>query len=90
MVATVVVRMKDAKPVPVIPLAAVVKSGDGGYGVYTVEKGNGGERVRLQRVTLGAVRGNSVQIASGLSSGQRIVAAGGLQLADGESVRLVP
>jgi RND family efflux transporter MFP subunit len=92
MVATVLVHGARPTPAPMIPLAAVVKSpvDARGYGVYTIESRDGVERVRLQPVTLGAVRRNSVVIAAGLTAGQRIVATGGLQLADGEAVRVVP
>ncbi len=90
MVATVVVAaVPDASKAPAIPLAAVVKS-PSGYGVYTVSSNNGGDRVRLQPVTLGPVRGNAVVITAGLNHGQRVVATGGLQLADGERVKQIP
>ena len=93
MVATVrVAGEQDESPLPAIPLAAVVKSGSasGGYGVYAIDSRDGGDRVRLQPVRLGPVRGNSVIITAGLNQGQRIVATGGLQLADGERVRQIP
>jgi len=93
MVATVIVAgARDAKPLPAIPLAAVVKSSaaQGGYGVYAIETRDGSDRVRLLPVSLGPVRGNAVVIAAGLSPGQRIVASGGLQLADGERVKQIP
>jgi multidrug efflux system membrane fusion protein len=87
MVATVIVSgARDSSPAPSIPLAAVVKS-PSGYGVYTVD---GTDRVRLQPVTLGSVKGNSVVITAGLNPGQRVVAAGGLQLSDGEAVKQIP
>ncbi len=83
---------RDGAPQPSIPLAAVVKSPDaqGGYGVYAVESRDGGERVHLQPVSLGPVRGNAVVITAGLAAGQRIVATAGLQLSDGERVRQIP
>jgi RND family efflux transporter MFP subunit len=87
MVATVILAgVQDPSPQPSVPLAAVVRS-PGGYGVYTVDRG---DRVRLQPVTLGPVRGNAVMITAGLHLGQRVVATGGLQLADGEAVKQIP
>jgi multidrug efflux system membrane fusion protein len=87
MVATVIVAgVRDPAPAPSIPLAAVVKSSSG-YGVYTID---GSDRVRLQPVTLGPVRGNAVVITAGLNPGQRVVATSGLQLSDGEAVRQIP
>lgn len=86
MVATVVVPgAQDEKPVPSIPLTAVVKA-QGGYGVYLVERGS----VHLQPVTLGPVRGNAVLVTAGLAPGQRVVATGGLQLASGEKITEIP
>jgi len=90
MVATVVVAgVKDTTPAPSIPLAAVVKAPNG-YGVYTVEHQQGADRVRLQPVSLGAVRGNAVVITAGIQPGQRIVSTAGLQLVDGERVQQIP
>jgi len=93
MVATVIVAgLRDASPMPSIPLAAIVKSpsAQGGYGVYAIENHDGHDRVRLQPVSLGPVRGNAVVITAGLTPGQRIVATGGLQLSDGERVQQIP
>ncbi|MDX2154322.1 MAG: efflux RND transporter periplasmic adaptor subunit [Bryobacteraceae bacterium] len=90
MVATVVaISAGDPSPLPSVPLAAIVKrpGTEGGHGVYALESRDGGEIVRLQPVALGPVRGNSVTITAGLHPGQRIVAAAGLQLADGERVK---
>jgi multidrug efflux system membrane fusion protein len=93
MVATVVVGgVRDVAPQPTIPLAAVVKSDSpkGGYGVYAIDHREGTDHVRLQPVSLGPVRGNAVVITAGLNPGQRVVATGGLQLADGERVKQIP
>jgi multidrug efflux system membrane fusion protein len=90
MVATVVVPgVKETTPAPSVPLAAVVKA-QAGYGVYTVENRDGSDRVRLQPVSLGPVRGSAVVITAGLNQGQRVVATAGLQLVDGERVRQIP
>jgi multidrug efflux pump subunit AcrA (membrane-fusion protein) len=89
MVATVVVAgLRDTAPRPSIPLAAVVKPGpaQGEYGVYAIDN----DRVRLQPVSLGPVRGDAVVVTAGLIAGQRIVATAGLQLSDGERVRQIP
>jgi RND family efflux transporter MFP subunit len=93
MVATVVVAgARDTAPMPAIPLAAVVKSptSPGGFGVYAIDSRDGSDRVRLQPVSLGPVRGNAIVIMAGLNPGQRIVATAGLQLADGERVKQIP
>jgi multidrug efflux pump subunit AcrA (membrane-fusion protein) len=92
MVATVLVAgVKDSSPSPAIPLSAVVKAPAGqGYGVYTIDHSDGSDRVKLRPVTLGPVRGNAVVVTAGLHPGQRVVAAAGLQLADGERVKQIP
>jgi RND family efflux transporter MFP subunit len=73
-----------------VPLAAIVRSGEGGYGVFVVE-GNGSHAVaRVREVQLGDVRGNHVVVTSGLSTGETIVVSGPGLLADGNRIRIIP
>ncbi|MFN0104816.1 MAG: efflux RND transporter periplasmic adaptor subunit [Bryobacteraceae bacterium] len=95
MLATVVVAGVNSAvdPQPSIPLAAVVKGqagGPGGYGVYTIDTRDGADHVRLQPISLGAVKGSAVMVTSGLQPGQRVVSTAGLQLADGERIKQIP
>lgn len=86
MVATVVTAAHDQpSKAPSVPLAAVVRSGNG-FGVFVVEK----DRARLRPVTIGEVRGNAAAVTSGLNAGDRVIATGGLQLNDGDEVRQIP
>jgi RND family efflux transporter MFP subunit len=73
-----------------VPLGAIVRSGEGGYGVFVVE-GHGSEAVaRARAVQLGDVRGNQVVVTGGLSTGETIVVSGPGLLADGNRVRIIP
>lgn len=90
MVATV--STADASPAPpevLVPMAAIVRAGQG-FGVYLAEARHGEWRVRRVPVSLGPLRGNEVAVTHGLQPGQRIVGTGGLQLTDGEMVRVIP
>jgi RND family efflux transporter MFP subunit len=73
-----------------VPLGAIVRAGEGGYGVFIVE-GHGSEAMaRSRAVQLGDVRGNQVVVTSGLNAGETIVVSGPGLLADGNRVRIVP
>jgi RND family efflux transporter MFP subunit len=73
-----------------VPLGAIVRAGEGGYGVFIVE-GHGAEAVaRARAVQLGDVRGNQVIVTEGLSTGETIVVSGPGLLADGNRVRIIP
>jgi multidrug efflux pump subunit AcrA (membrane-fusion protein) len=73
------------EPSPAIPLSAVVKTGNS-FAVYKVD----GTHVRLQAITLGEALGSRVAVASGLVPGEKVVSMAGLQLSDGEAVRIIP
>ena len=51
--------------------------------LFVVESGT----ARRRAVTTGSVQGESVEIASGLSAGERVVTRGGFTLKDGDAVR---
>ena len=73
-----------------VPLGAIVRSGEGGYGVFVVEGQGTGAVARARAVQLGDVRGNQVVVTSGLSTGETIVVSGPGLLADGNRVRIIP
>jgi multidrug efflux system membrane fusion protein len=90
MVASVIAASEGpAEPVPVIPLAAVVRGKSAGdhYGAFVLERSNGKTVVRFRALVLGQTVGNGVQVKEGLPTAARVVATGGLQLADGEEVK---
>jgi multidrug efflux system membrane fusion protein len=72
-------------PVLHVPIGAVAADAGGKSYVWLVEPGSG--VVRRRDVTLGSMRGDSVEIASGLRAGDRIVAAGLSHVREGMTVR---
>lgn len=66
-----------------VPVTAVQKAVDGSYFVWTIDEESTSHRTT---VTLGATLGNSINIASGLESGQRIVTEGYQKLSEGTKV----
>jgi membrane fusion protein (multidrug efflux system) len=74
--------LKDAI---LIPLAAVIPMEDG-KAVYVVESSKSQRRV----VTLGIIRGDRVQIPSGLKPGDQLIVAGHRFVAPGQKVDVVP
>jgi RND family efflux transporter MFP subunit len=81
----------ESAPAPMIPLSAVVRAAPGpeGYGVYVLEGRDGKNVAHLRPVRLGDVSGSHIAVQRGVLPGERIVADGGLQLADGEPVRII-
>lgn len=73
-----------------VPLSAIVRSGEGGYGVFVVS--GKGERAiaHAREVELGDVRGNNVVVTRGVSAGETIVVSGPGLLADGHRIRIIP
>jgi membrane fusion protein (multidrug efflux system) len=74
--------LKDAI---LIPLAAVIPMEDG-KAVYVVESSKSQRRV----VELGIIRGDRVQIRSGLAPGEQLIVAGHRFVAPGQKVEIVP
>jgi len=68
-----------------IPLASVIPMEDG-KAVYVVESSKSQRRV----VTLGIIRGDRVQIPSGLKPGDQLIVAGHRFVAPGQKVDIVP
>jgi RND family efflux transporter MFP subunit len=73
-----------------VPLAAIVRSGESGYGVFVVEGMGTAAVARAREVQLGDVRGNHVVVTSGLTTGDTIVVSGPGLLADGNRIRIIP
>ena len=75
-----------------VPLAAVVRSGNGapGYGVFVVDGTSDRRIARARGVELGDVRGNDVVVTNGLRIGETIVVSGPGLLADGDRIRIIP
>jgi RND family efflux transporter MFP subunit len=72
-----------------VPATAVLHDAgvDAATIVYTVDRT--GSRVHARRVTTGAAHGDSLEITSGLTSGDRIVVAGQQRVRDGAAVQVI-
>jgi RND family efflux transporter MFP subunit len=68
---------------PLLPVTAVQRRADGSLFVWTVDKDNSAHRVA---VTIVQTRGNRIEIASGLSLGERVVTEGYQKLSEGTKV----
>jgi hypothetical protein len=85
-------RAAVARSVPLaLPLTAVVRPpGDRrGFAVYVVEKQGDREIARARTVELGDMAGSAVQVAAGVTPGERVIETGATLVADGETVRVV-
>jgi RND family efflux transporter MFP subunit len=87
MVAEATISTGQTESALLVPATAVLHNGgvDGATIVYTLDHGD--SRVHARRVATGAARGDSLEITSGLTSGDRIVVAGQHRLRDGALVQ---
>jgi RND family efflux transporter MFP subunit len=93
MVASVETPSGRERPQPsatAVPLSAIVRSGEGGYGVFVVEGKGTAAVARAREVQLGDVRGNQIVVIGGLAIGETIVVSGPGLLADGTRIRIIP
>ena len=73
-----------------VPLDMVPVDGLGQYFVWVLEQGDGEVHAVTRRdVSVGEITGDSIAVASGLSKGDRIAAAGVHILVEGQQVRLL-
>jgi RND family efflux transporter MFP subunit len=77
---------------PAVPLAAIVRADQhtDRYAVFVVDGSGQATTVHARTITLGAVKGNLVAVASGLRAGERVVVMGANLVKDGETVRVIP
>jgi len=75
----------------VVPLAAVVKSSGGPdrFAVFRIRDRGGKTVAETQEILIGQTYGNAIEVTSGLSAGDRIVAMGGSLVRNGQEVRLL-
>ena len=71
-----------------MPASAVLGDNNLQASVWVVDSDS--MAVTRRQVTVGAMRGNSVEITSGLQGGERVVTAGAGYLIEGMKVRLMP
>jgi RND family efflux transporter MFP subunit len=82
----------EAAPRLVVPLSAVVRAptDPNGFAVIRVVERQGKTYAESHVIQIGQTLGNSIEITSGLSAGERIVTLGGSLLRDGQEVRVLP
>lgn len=87
MVAEATITTRETTWAIVVPATAVLHDGgaDGATIVYVLDAG----RAHARRVTTGAARGDSLEIASGLMKSDRVIVAGQHRLRDGARVQRV-
>ncbi len=93
MVATLVLSgPREAAPVAVLPLSAVVRAADNpnAFGVFVVEQRGDQFFARARTVQLGVAYGNEIGLESGLEPGDRVIVTGATQVRDGQQVRVLP
>ncbi len=75
-----------------VPLGAVVRapSDPRGFAVFRLVERAGKTYVEAQVIQIGQTIGNSIEVTSGLSAGQRIVSLGGSLVRNGQEVRVLP
>jgi multidrug efflux system membrane fusion protein len=80
---------RNTAPRLVVPLSAVVRapSVPGGFAVFRLVPRDGKTYAAAQVIQIGQTLSNSIEVTSGLSAGERIVALGGSLLRDGQEVR---
>jgi RND family efflux transporter MFP subunit len=86
MIASLRVGGAGMPPVPVVPLAAVVRDPGGGFAVFVVAD----DRAQIRPVKLGTVYGDVIAVPEGLKPGDGVIVRGATLLADGSPVAVVP
>ena len=77
---------------PAVPLTAIVKDSakGGAYAVFVVDGKESNLQAKLRPVTPGAIAGDGIQIASGVSAGEQVIVSGAARLRDGERITVIP
>jgi RND family efflux transporter MFP subunit len=84
------VSQRDALPM-LIPIEAVFSPDHADTDtqqVWVLEESDEGPRISAREVRVGRLTHNGIEILAGLNGGERIVAAGGAELTDGQRVRI--
>ena len=82
---------RDSRPRLVVPLTAVVRapSNPQGFAVLCLRQSDGKTFASAQTIEVGETFGNSIEVTSGLTAGQRVIALGGELVHDGQQVRVL-
>lgn len=89
MAVTVRLPREDAASTVSVPRTAFPNTTDLGLGASSVLFVLQNDRVEVRAVSLGAVDGDQVQVAAGLTVGDRVVLAPPAGLADGDTIRVI-
>ncbi len=84
--------VREPAPRLVVPLSAVVRapSDPNGFAVFRLIEREGKTYAEAQVIQIGQTIGNSIEVTSGLSAGQRIISLGGSLVRNGQEVRVLP
>lgn len=87
MAVQVEVTLSDPRPLLAVPVTSIIFAPFGDT-VYVIEAGEkpGSLKARQQFVRLGQSRGDFIEVVEGLQAGQKVAAAGGFKLFNGQSV----
>jgi multidrug efflux system membrane fusion protein len=77
------------QPSMAVPIAAIVPTPNGKYGVFLVAQSPAGDIARLHPVEIGSVDGNEVRIVDGIAAGQMVITMGATLLKDGQRVEVL-
>jgi multidrug efflux system membrane fusion protein len=79
----------QAGGIVMVPLDSIVRAADGSFAVYSIDRIDGGTKVRRTPIETGEVVGNKVIVSSGLNAGEEIVVTGTAQVSDGQVVDIL-
>jgi RND family efflux transporter MFP subunit len=88
MIATVTIGGEaQVQPVTVVPLRAIVRSGDaaGGFAVMVVDR----KQAHRRTVKLGETYGDNIAVG-GVQTGERVISTGATLIGEGETVEVIP
>jgi RND family efflux transporter MFP subunit len=81
---------KLARPVPSVPLSALVQSPGKGFAVFVVEALGAKTVARLRNVELAEPQGNRMGVVQGVTPGENVIVTGATLVKDGEAVVVIP
>ncbi|MEW6130069.1 MAG: efflux RND transporter periplasmic adaptor subunit [Acidobacteriota bacterium] len=89
---TVEGETNPSEAIPVVPLNAIVKSGnhENPYAVFVIEEHSGRTIARQRPLKLGETLGNTVAVIDGLKAGERVITTGANLIQNNDSVQIIP